>query len=204
MSYDIGWQAMTLGLTERCAHTEYCSNYALVRAVTGLDPQTDGSAWDKFAEAWDFDFIWSVDDGPTDWFKVGRATDMGHAEFLEGGIEVMVAGRHAASGDFREIRRLMTERPHQYTIRSSDDRTLAAAIIGDASTSGVQLAADGGGGSGSVGTDPATAVLHVQASDFAGFVLALPRLAREHGIRLYEVSPADESLESVFSYLVAR
>jgi ABC-2 type transport system ATP-binding protein len=32
----------------------------------------------------------------------------------------------------------------------------------------------------------------------------LPRLARDRGIRLYEVTPADESLESVFSYLVAR
>jgi hypothetical protein len=40
--------------------------------------------------------------------------------------------------------------------------------------------------------------------DFASFVRALPQLARQHGIRLYEVSPADESLESVFSYLVAR
>lgn len=87
MSYDIGWQAMTLGLTGRCAHTEYCSNYALVRAVTGLDPREDGTAWDRFMDAWDVDFIWSVDDGPTDWFKVGRATDMGHAEFLEGGVD---------------------------------------------------------------------------------------------------------------------
>ena len=33
-------------------------------------------------------------------------------EEIAGTIEVMVAGRHAASGDFREIRRLMTERPH--------------------------------------------------------------------------------------------
>ena len=34
-------------------------------------------------------------------------------EQLAGTIEVMVAGRHAASGDFREIRRLMTDRPHR-------------------------------------------------------------------------------------------
>ena len=32
--------------------------------------------------------------------------------------------------------------------------------------------------------------------------LALPRLAKERGIRLYRVEPLDESLESVFSYLV--
>ena len=54
-------------------------------------------------------------------------------EQIAGRIEVMVAGRHAASGDFREIRRLMTQRPHQYTIRSSDDRALASAVIADGS-----------------------------------------------------------------------
>ena len=32
------------------------------------------------------------------------------------------AGRLAASGDFRSIRRLMTDRPHTFTVRSSDDR----------------------------------------------------------------------------------
>jgi ABC-2 type transport system ATP-binding protein len=110
-------------------------------------------------------------------------------EQIAGSIEVMVAGRHAASGDFREIRRLMTERPHQYTIRSSDDRALAAALIADGSTSGVELRAG---------------QLHVQATDYAGFAKQLPVFARDRGVRLFEVSPADESLEKVFSYLVAR
>jgi ABC-2 type transport system ATP-binding protein len=110
-------------------------------------------------------------------------------EQLAGSIEVMVAGRHAASGDFREIRRLMTERPHQYTLRSSDDRLLAAALIADSSTSGVELRAD---------------ALHVQATDYAQFARRLPVLAQTHAVRLFEVSPADESLESVFAYLVAR
>jgi ABC-2 type transport system ATP-binding protein len=103
-------------------------------------------------------------------------------------IEVMVAGRHAASGDFREIRRLMTERPHQYTLQSSDDRALAAAVIADGCASGVEL----------------DDRLHVQATDQVRFVHVLPQVARAHGIRLLEVAPADESLESVFSYLVSR
>ncbi|MFC0622520.1 ABC transporter ATP-binding protein [Kribbella deserti] len=102
-------------------------------------------------------------------------------------IEVVVSGRHAASGDFRTIRRLMTDRPHLYRIRSSDDRRLAAALIGHAATSGVQL------------EGPA---IHVQVTDFENFSRLLPGLARELGIRLWEVSPTDESLESVFSYLV--
>ena len=32
----------------------------------------------------------------------------------------------------------------------------------------------------------------------------LPRLARDAGVTLYELQPTDESLESVFSYLVKR
>lgn len=105
-------------------------------------------------------------------------------------IEVVVAGRHAASGDFRRIRRLMTDRPHRYLVRSSDDRALAAALIADASTAGIEL-------------DWQEKALRIQAVDFHRFTRLLPRVAREAGIRLYTVSPADESLESVFSYLVA-
>ena len=43
----------------------------------------------------------------------------------------------------------------------------------------------------------------MEASDFGRFSEVLPRLAREHGVRLLEVTPTDESLESVFSYLVS-
>jgi len=131
-------------------------------------------------------------------------------EQIAGSIQVMVAGRHAASGGFREIRRLMTERPHQYTIRSDDDRSLASAIIADQSASGVQLIAahstEGAAalGEATTGRRDGSGALHVQATDFATFVRVLPQLASRHNIRLYEVSPADESLESVFAYLVAR
>ncbi len=109
-------------------------------------------------------------------------------EEIAGTIEVMVAGRHAASGDFREIRRLMTERPHRFSVTSSDDRTLAAAVIADGSASSVALGE----------------TLHVQSTDYGRFARVLPRLARQHGIRLLDVSPSDESLESVFAYLVDR
>ncbi|GHB02903.1 ABC transporter ATP-binding protein [Streptomyces termitum] len=111
-------------------------------------------------------------------------------EQLASHIEVIVAGRHAASGDFRRIRRLMTDRPHRYLVRSSDDRALAAALIADPSTAGIEVDAAEGG-------------LRIQAVDFGRFTELLPRVAREHGIRLLTVSPSDESLESVFSYLVA-
>ena len=127
-------------------------------------------------------------------------------EQIAGNIQVMVAGRHAASGDFRHIRRLMTERPHKYWIRSDNDRALAAAIIAEESASAVELVPDRASGSGHAvtGARDRTAALHVEATDVSRFARALPQLAARHRIRLYEVSPADESLESVFSYLVTR
>ncbi|MFG3507250.1 ABC transporter ATP-binding protein [Streptomyces sp. WAC05374] len=111
-------------------------------------------------------------------------------EQLASHIEVIVAGRHAASGDFRRIRRLMTDRPHRYLVRSSDDRALAAALIADPSTAGIEV-------------DVTEGALRIQAVDFGRFTELLPKVAREHSIRLLTVSPSDESLESVFSYLVA-
>ncbi|HLS44581.1 MAG TPA: ABC transporter ATP-binding protein [Ornithinicoccus sp.] len=104
-------------------------------------------------------------------------------------IEVVVSGRHAASGDFGAIRRLMTDRPNKYSVRSSDDRALATALMGSPSVAGVQLDSRGG--------------VAVQVTDFGAFAVALPRLAREQGITLLEVLPTDESLESVFAYLVS-
>ena len=111
-------------------------------------------------------------------------------EQLASRVEVVVAGRHAASGDFREIRRLMTERPHRYTIRSSDDRALAAALVADGTVSSVDL--DAGGG------------LSLTTRHHDAFVHAVPRLAAGAGVRLLDLSPDDESLESVFAYLVGR
>jgi ABC-2 type transport system ATP-binding protein len=104
-------------------------------------------------------------------------------------IEVMVSGRHAASGDFGAIRRLMTDRPNRFVLRTEDDRLLASVLLADASVRGVRLRTEGG--------------IEVEASDFGRFSQVLPRLAREHGVRLHEVTPTDESLESVFAYLVS-
>ena len=104
-------------------------------------------------------------------------------------IEVMVSGRHAASGDFGAIRRLMTDRPNRFVLRTTDDRLLASALLGDPSVRGARLRSEGG--------------IELEASDFGRFSEVLPRLAREHGVRLHEVTPTDESLESVFSYLVS-
>jgi ABC-2 type transport system ATP-binding protein len=103
-------------------------------------------------------------------------------------IEVVVSGRHAASGDFGQIRKLMTDRPVQYVVMADDDRRLAASLIAEPSVVAVALRSAGG--------------VDVSVTDFGEFAVRLPRVAREHGIRINELTPTDESLESVFAYLV--
>jgi ABC-2 type transport system ATP-binding protein len=110
-------------------------------------------------------------------------------EQVSGTVQVIVAGRLAASGDYRTIRRLMTNRPHVFTIRSNDDRRLAVALIAETSVAGVEIDKSG--------------VLTVKASDYGTFTRSLPRIARAENIRIQQLLPADESLESVFAYLVA-
>jgi ABC-2 type transport system ATP-binding protein len=109
-------------------------------------------------------------------------------ERLSGTIQVMVSGRLAASGDFRAIRRLMTSRPHVFLVRTSDDRLLGAALIGRPAVTGVELTPRG---------------LQVRTSDYGTFTRELAGLTRDANIRLRELLPADESLESVFAYLIA-
>ena len=110
-------------------------------------------------------------------------------ERLADSILVVYAGRLAAAGDFRSIRRLMTDRPHTFRIRSSDDRGLAAALWvtrpSSASNSPASASRSGRPTSG-----PSRG--------------PCPTVAKAHAISLFEVGPTDDSLESVFSYLVRR
>ena len=110
-------------------------------------------------------------------------------ERLADGILVIHSGRLAAAGDFREIRRLMTDRPHTFRVRSSDDRRLASAFLIEPAVFGAELRDDR---------------LSVQVSEFSGFTRIVARVARDAGVRLFEVAPTDDSLESVFEYLVSR
>ena len=104
-------------------------------------------------------------------------------------VLVVVGGRLAASGDFREIRRLMTDRPHTFRLRTSDDRRLASALVAHESVVSVDLAEDR---------------FVVRTSQLGAFALAIPALARSCGVTLLELRPTDESLEDVFAYLVSR
>jgi ABC-2 type transport system ATP-binding protein len=109
-------------------------------------------------------------------------------ERVSGTVQVIVAGRLAASGDYRSIRRLMTHRPHVFAIRSTDDRRLAVALIAETAVAGVDIGLSG---------------LTVRAGDYGTFARVLPRIAQRERVRVRQVTPSDESLESVFAYLVA-
>jgi ABC-2 type transport system ATP-binding protein len=102
-------------------------------------------------------------------------------------VLVMISGRLAASGDPREIRRLMTDRPHGFTVRSSDDRRLAALLVSKLNVTSMELG---------------SRHLTVRASDYRAFTAGLAPLARDNDVSIYELIPVDESLESVFNYLV--
>jgi ABC-2 type transport system ATP-binding protein len=122
-------------------------------------------------------------------------------EQVSGTVQVIVSGRLAASGDFRTIRRLMTTRPHVFTIQSSDNRKLAVALMAEDSVAGVELDATAGNIAASPGGST-SAVLTVRAGDYGRFTRVLPKVALAQRIRVERLIPADESLESVFSYLV--
>ncbi len=110
-------------------------------------------------------------------------------ERLSDRVLVVVAGRLAASGDFRRIRRLMIDRPHRFTLRSSDDRRLARELLTNPEVEAVELR-DG--------------VLSVRTRDYGALTREVAAAAQRAGVSLLELRPADESLESVFSYLVRR
>jgi ABC-2 type transport system ATP-binding protein len=102
-------------------------------------------------------------------------------------VLVMISGRLAASGPPREIRKLMTDRPHGFTIRSSDDRRLASLVVSHLDV---------------ISLDIASRHLTVKAADYQGFIKGIAPLARDSDVTIYEMIPMDESLESVFTYLV--
>ncbi len=103
-------------------------------------------------------------------------------------VLVIVNGKLAAAGDFRAIRERMDERDHVVRIRCDDPRRLAAALVADHVTTSIRVGSEGR--------------LTAETNDVRGFSLLVPVVAQREGIRLLEVQPVDESLASVFSYLV--
>lgn len=103
-------------------------------------------------------------------------------------VLLVVNGKLAASGSFRAIRAALDQRPYHVRVLSDDPRRLASAVVALPSVDAVQIDPDGG--------------LVVQSRTVQVLQVELPRLAQRDGIRLRRVEPLDDSLESVFGYLV--
>jgi ABC-2 type transport system ATP-binding protein len=110
-------------------------------------------------------------------------------------ILVIVNGKLAAAGDFRAIRDRIDEHARGVRIRSNNARKLAGALMQDVSTVAIRLEPS---------VDGAEPVVIAETADVRAFYTAVPVIARNEGVRLYEVSAVDESLASVFAYVVGR
>ena len=111
-------------------------------------------------------------------------------ESLADRILLVVSGKLAASGDFHAIREKLDERPFQVRIGASKQREMAAALVGLDAVESVSLDENG--------------AIEVLTRNVAELQRMVPKLAQDIGSRLYRIEPLDDSLESVFSYVVQR
>lgn len=102
-------------------------------------------------------------------------------------VLVIAQGRLIARGDYRDLRELMDDRAHRIRLGCSDPRRLAAALVERGVAAGVSV--DGH-------------QVMVDTLDADAFGRTIARLAVELDVRLTEVHPLDDDLESVFRYLV--
>jgi ABC-2 type transport system ATP-binding protein len=99
----------------------------------------------------------------------------------------MVDGRLAATGTVPALRAAMSDIPLQIRIDCDQPRRLAAALVENDWVGGVNIEETS---------------LHIRSLDAEQLGRALPGLAQSLDIRITRVDPEDESLESVFRYLV--
>jgi len=111
-------------------------------------------------------------------------------EILAGRILLMVGAKLAAAGDFRAIRSKLNERPYRVRIVCDNPRSMASALVRTDAVDSAAIEPDGS--------------LVVLSHNVDAVQRQIPRLAQEQGIRLVRMEPLDESLESVFSYIVER
>ncbi len=111
-------------------------------------------------------------------------------ESLADRILLVVSGKLAASGDFHAIREKLDERPFQVRIGASKQREMAAKLVGLDAVESVSLNENG--------------AIEVLTRNVAELQRMVPKLAQNIGSRLYRIEPLDDSLESVFSYVVQR
>jgi ABC-2 type transport system ATP-binding protein len=103
-------------------------------------------------------------------------------------VLLIVNGKLAASGGFRAIRAALNQRPYHVRVICDDPRRLASEIVSLGSVDAVHIDPDG--------------ALVVLSRNVLDLQVELPRRAQSAKIRLLRVEPLDDSLESVFGYLV--
>ncbi len=111
-------------------------------------------------------------------------------EALADNIILMVSGKLAASGDYRSIRALLDDRPYQIRVTSNNPRALAGGLMANEAVTSVTMEAEDS--------------ILLLTDDLPTLQMQLPRVARDAGAVLRTVEPQDESLESVFTYIVER
>lgn len=104
-------------------------------------------------------------------------------------ILLIAEGRLAAEGEFTEIRALMDDRPLRVRVRCSDPRALGARLLRSPSVASLSIEPD---------------AVVIDATDVSAFRREVSRACVDTNVRLHEVLPLDDDLESVFRYLVAR
>lgn len=114
---------------------------------------------------------------------------LSEVERMANRIVAMVDGRLAAVGTVSHLRAAMTDRPRLIRVVADDPRRLATLLMGLESVDGIHLDGDG---------------IRIEANDAAALARSLPVVAAREGVALRRVEPTDESLESVFRYLVGR
>jgi ABC-2 type transport system ATP-binding protein len=102
-------------------------------------------------------------------------------------VLVIAQGRLVASGDYRDLRELMDDRAHRVRLAASDPRRLATALLERGLVSGLSI-------------DERNVMIDTLDVDALGRQIA--EICIELGVRLTEVTPLDDDLESVFRYLV--
>lgn len=126
MSIEIFKKILNLEFTERIGRTEYCDHALLIKHITGLDPLSENpdeaiQATRRFFEWVPYDFLWATNDGPYAWKDIGRATDMGHAVYVEGGIDY----REPAPCPFKSVDKVLNfDAAEEYGIPDIEKRSL--------------------------------------------------------------------------------
>ena len=110
-------------------------------------------------------------------------------------ILVIARGKLAAAGDYHAIRDKMDEHARAVQVRCSDPRRLAAALVQAPLTLSVRIDAP---------KEELSPGLVIETSDVRSFYALLPKVAQHQQVRLYEVAALDDSLASVFAYVVGR